>query len=194
MHLRLASYLNFQGLQGTTQSHSKVPHNARFTSLLPHQTAARQPIRVSLLDCAARPANSESWVKPIASRPVTKLNDYDYYHGQHVVLRPLRILWDTMGIWPDGESDCVRDEIVEDLKRLNKEAGEQEGRERGGKRAKAEREEHLVTRSDIRAEVHKMASNRAKTWYWPDRPRTELGAMCHRKGVENKSVGQERPS
>lgn len=153
-----------------------------------------QTIRDILLNCAARPAIRDLGSSPSRQPPRHKLNDYDYCHGKHVVRRPLRILWDTMGIWPDGEEDRVRDEIVEDRKRLNKEAGEQDGTERGGKRAKAEMKEHLVTRSDIKAEVHKMASNWAKTWYWPDRPRTELGAMRHRKGVESKSVGQERPT
>lgn len=59
----------------------------------------------------------------LARRIVSKINDYDYFHGHHVALRPLHLLWDAQQIWPNGEEERVRDSVIEDRKRQAKEAG-----------------------------------------------------------------------
>jgi hypothetical protein len=124
----------------------------------------------------------------LARRIVSKLNKYDYFHGHHVALLPMRLLWVQQGMWPDGEEERMRESIIEDRKSHTEEVGEQEEQERAGKHPKIETPERPVTRNDIKAEVIKLASGWAESWYWPDRPRTPLEELHGRKGNKNKGM------
>lgn len=111
----------------------------------------------------------------VALRLVSKMNKYDYFHGQHVVLRPLYLLWDMSGSWPDLEEERARENIAKDRQRLAKRNDDEMGNERAGKQAKVETQDSPVTRGDVQAELEKLAKGWAQSWYSPDRERPGIG-------------------
>ena len=111
----------------------------------------------------------------VTLRLVSKMNKYDYFHGQHVVLRPLYLLWDTLKSWPDLEEERARENITKDRQRLAKRNDDEMGNERAGKQAKVETEDSPVTRGDVQAELEKLAKGWAQSWYSPDRERPGIG-------------------
>jgi hypothetical protein len=130
----------------------------------------------------------------VTLRLVSKMNRYDYFHGQHVVLRPLYLLWDTLGSWPDLEEERPRENIAKDRQRLAKRNDDEVGNERAGKQAKVETRDSPVTRGDVQAELEKLANGWAQSWYSPDRERTGVGWGNVQKKTEqsasNKSPAQ----
>ncbi|KAJ4401904.1 ribosome-recycling factor [Didymella pomorum] len=127
----------------------------------------------------------------LARRIVSKLNDYDYFHGHHVALLPLHLLWMQQGMWPEGEEERARESIMEDRKRQTEKAGEQEEQERAGNHARIETQGRPVTRSDVKIKVEKLASDWAKSWYWPDRLRTPLEELHWRKSNKTKGIAPD---
>ncbi|KAF2257782.1 hypothetical protein CC78DRAFT_178962 [Lojkania enalia] len=66
----------------------------------------------------------------VATRFLSKLNGYDYFHSQTTVLRPLWLLWSTLDYWPSGEKPRVVAEITK--KRAAAESKPQDGNKKSG--------------------------------------------------------------
>src|SRR5690349_2477750 len=111
----------------------------------------------------------------VARRLVSKMNVYDYFHGQHVVLRPLYLLWDLLGSWPDLEEERARENIAKDRQRLAKRSNDVMSNERAGKQAKVETQDSPVTKGDVQAELENLAKSWAQSWYSPDRELPGVG-------------------
>jgi hypothetical protein len=111
----------------------------------------------------------------VARRLVSKMNVYDYFHGQHVVLRPLYLLWDLLGSWPDLEEERARENIAKDRQRLAKRSNDVMSSERAGKQAKVETQDSPVTKGDVQAELENLAKSWAQSWYSPDRELPGVG-------------------
>lgn len=111
----------------------------------------------------------------LARRLVSKLNTYDYFHTHQVILLPLHLLWDMLGSWPDGEEERVRKELEDDRKRDAERSDKQDESERASKQTRAEPQNRPVTRSDVKAEVQRLADSYAKSWFRPGQMRSRLG-------------------
>lgn len=103
-----------------------------------------------------------------ALRLVGKLNTYDGYHPYRARLRPLRILWDVIGKWPEGELKRVEKAVEEGRIRAAKEKlgdGEETG-----KRRKLEVDDSPVTDADVKKYVDEQYKSYAMCWWYPELP------------------------
>jgi hypothetical protein len=101
-----------------------------------------------------------------ALRLVGKLNAYDWYHPYVARLRPLHILWDVIGQWPEGELKRVRKDIEEGRMRAAKEkVGEETG-----KRRKLDVDDSPVTDADVEKYVEERFRSYAMCWWYPELP------------------------
>lgn len=112
--------------------------------------------------------------KDVAMRLVSKMNEHDYFHGQHVVLRPLYLLWDLLGSWPDHEEERARNNIAENRKRRLI-IDEQGNSKRSGKQAKVQSQDENVTTADLQAEIESLEEGWMNSWYRPDRSQSRIG-------------------
>ncbi|KAH4014821.1 hypothetical protein HBI82_194240 [Parastagonospora nodorum] len=101
-----------------------------------------------------------------ALRLVGKLNVYDWYHPYRARLRPLYVLWDMLGQWPEGELKRVRRDIGEGRARAAKEKiGEETG-----KRRRLEVDDSPITDADVEKYVDEQYRSYASCWWYPELP------------------------
>jgi len=105
-----------------------------------------------------------------ASNLIGKLNKHDWFHGLQTIIRPLNILWDQIGHWPDGEKDRIRESIQNERKRAAEKKVKNEQGEETGKKVKLEVDESPITDEDIKKEVDDMYHSYAKCWWYPELP------------------------
>lgn len=121
----------------------------------------------------------------VARNMVSSMNTYDYFHGQHVVLRPLYLLWDMTDSWPDHEEERARHMAKEKRRKTTRGKSESGSTERVGKQARTEAElEQTMSKEELKAEIDTLAENWKKSWYRPDRKQ--------RYGLGKQMTDQER--
>jgi hypothetical protein len=116
-------------------------------------------IQLAILGCTNTAANL-----------VGRLNNYDWYHGQQVIVRPLYILWDQINHWPDGEKQRLRESIQEERRRAAEKKVKNEQGEETAKKIKLEVDDSPITDKDIKRGVDDLYYSYSKCWWYPERP------------------------
>ncbi|KAF2637638.1 hypothetical protein P280DRAFT_520772 [Massarina eburnea CBS 473.64] len=104
----------------------------------------------------------------VASRLLSKLNQYDRFHGQYY-LRALWLLWDYLDAWPEGEKKRVYDQIKE---------------------KKGRGQEDAVTEEEVKTEIKSVAQEYAKRWdcrMYPDSVYKRWSSQ-ESSAVENREI------
>lgn len=105
-----------------------------------------------------------------ASNLIGKLNKHNWYNHQSHILRPLYILWDLIGQWPDREIDRVKDTIQAGRKmaaHIN--LRDSQSGEATGKKIRLEVGESPVTMEDVKKHVDESYDQWALSWWYPGR-------------------------
>jgi len=108
--------------------------------------------------------------KETASKFVSKLNKDDWYHAYPNRVRPLQMLWDLIGHWPEGELIRVHEGIRDDRQRSAKQKVTSDEGNETGKKVKLELDESPITDDDVKKYVNKMYKDYATCWWYPERP------------------------
>ncbi|KAK3202411.1 hypothetical protein GRF29_161g1112439 [Pseudopithomyces chartarum] len=103
-----------------------------------------------------------------ASRLVSTLNQHDRHHGQHIPLRPLWFLWDSIGIWPEGEKQRVYDTLRDGHN--NNQESSKGGKKPIRKSARIqEKQNETITDEDIESKLQELATSHSQLWWYPSK-------------------------
>jgi hypothetical protein len=106
-----------------------------------------------------------------ASKLVSMLNEFNYYHVSMYTLEPMWLLWHAKGQWPIGEKDRVRDCILEDrewqIKLQKGKEGESESTNTTKLDAGSRVKDEDVSEENIAQKMEGRANMYARQWYWP---------------------------
>jgi hypothetical protein len=105
-----------------------------------------------------------------ASNLIFKLNKHDWHHAYPNRVRPLHLLWDLLGQWPEGELTRVHEEIQDDRQRRAEQRVIGLEGDETNKKVKLEVEKSPITDEDVKKYVKKMYSSYTTCWWYPARP------------------------
>lgn len=103
-----------------------------------------------------------------ASRLLSKLNQHDRFHGQHIQLRSLWFLWDSLGEWPAGEKQRVYDLLRDGRNKDQESRAEDEEPIRKSARIQEKQNEN-ITDEDIESKLQELAISHSKLWWYPSK-------------------------
>lgn len=105
-----------------------------------------------------------------ASNLISKLNKHDWYYAYSNHVRPLHLLWDLIGQWPEGELTRVHEEIQDRRKQEAKQKVIVDEGNETGLMNELVVDETPITDEDVKMYVAKMYSSFATCWWYPERP------------------------
>jgi hypothetical protein len=105
-----------------------------------------------------------------ASSLISKLNKHDWYHTYSNRVRPLHLLWDLIGQWPEGELTRIHEAIQDRRQQEAKKKVIGDEGDETGKKVKLEVDESPITDEDVKKYVTKMYRSYATCWWYPERP------------------------
>ena len=119
-----------------------------------------------------------------ASRLLSKLNQHDRSHGQHVGLRPLWFLWDAIDAWPSGEKQRFYDLVKEEHQKERKTNTKDERPTR--KSARIENKKEDITDEDLSMKLDELAIGYSKLWWYPSKREGEASPFTTPLSTQDK--------